>query len=267
MLYELHKLEGVNLPFIFHYNQLQRKTIQNMNWHENLEILFITEGSGKIICDFEATAVECGDIFVVNSNRLHTVESDAELCYYCLIVDTSFCTANGVDPREITFMEKICNDEITQAYKNVVSAFSDTSHLRELKTKTAILSLLLLITEKYVYPPENSQPQSKLFSSIRTAIEYIKANLSSPLSLDEIAAHTGYSRTYFSRKFKALTGYTVVEYINNERCAYARKLLLSGVSVTKCAAEAGFESTSYFTRTYKKIMHKTPASDKGKLTD
>ncbi len=264
MFYEQHKLKGGKFPFIFHYNKIEGAANKNTNWHENLEILFVTGGAGKIICDFEASHVECGDLFVINSNCLHSTEGESCLTYYCLIIDNSFCCSNGIDPREVQFQKKINDCEAARLYYAAVSAFSDTSELRELRVKAAVLSLLLFLSEKHIYAPDRPKNRPKLFSSARVAVEYIKANFTRPLSVDEISAKAGYSRAYFSREFKALTGLTVVEFINCERCTYARTLLLSGASVSESATASGFESASYFNRTYKRVMGHSPISDKNR---
>lgn len=265
MFYEQHGLVGDKLPFIFHHCNIQGSANKNTNWHENLEILLVTEGKGNIVCDFEASDLRSGDMFVINSDCLHSTEGKNLVVYYCLIIDNSFCVSNGIDPRRVQFQKKINDSKANRLFLDVVSAFSDTSALKELHVKSAVLTLLMFLAENHIYSPEKPKIRPKLFSSARVAVEYIKENFRKQLSIDEIAAKAGYSRAYFSREFKALTGLTVVEFINCERCTYARTLLNAGCSVAESAAASGFESSSYFNRTYKRVMGHSPISDKSRV--
>lgn len=267
MLYELHGLDGGKLPFIFHRDTVRLGAGRSTNWHENPEFLFVIGGEGVMTCDFEPSQVRCGDIFVINSDCLHSMNSDSSMTYYCLIVDTSFCLANGLDPRVLTFQRKINDSAAAGLFYAAASAFADVSPLRETKVKAAVLNLLLYLAENHQYAPAVPKARPKMFSSARSAIEYIRAHFTGRVSVDEIAAHTGYSRAYFSREFKNITGCTVVEYINYERCSYARKLLSSGKSVSETAIAAGFDSPSYFTRTYKKVTGRPPVTDRSRSAE
>lgn len=264
MYYELHGLKGGKLPFIFHRDTVYPGESKRANWHENPEFLFVIGGEGTMTCDFEPSHVQCGDLFVVNSDCLHSMSSDSSMTYYCLIADTSFCLANGLDPRTITFQRKINDSAAAGLYCAAVTAFSDPSPLRETKVKAAVLNLLLYLAENHQYAPSTPKPRPKMFSSARSAIEYIRAHFTERISVNTIAAYTGYSRAYFSREFKNITGCTVVEYINYERCSYAKKLLSSGKSVSETALAAGFDSPSYFTRTYKRVTGRSPVLDRSR---
>ncbi|MBR5187528.1 MAG: AraC family ligand binding domain-containing protein, partial [Clostridia bacterium] len=95
------------VPFIFHSDVMDKSTRDYTHWHENLEILCFYEGMGQVYCDSYTTDVKKGDIFVINSERLHMVQSDSEVRYYCLIVDAEFCRQNGIPVGEVVYCEKV----------------------------------------------------------------------------------------------------------------------------------------------------------------
>ena len=94
---------------------------------------------------------------------------------------------------------------------------------------------------------------------LKSTIQYIKKNMKNKISVQELADNVGYSRSYFLQEFKKITGSTVTEYINLQRCKLARELIAGGVPINSAALESGFKSASYFTRTYKKQFGFSPS--------
>ena len=93
--------------------------------------------------------------------------------------------------------------------------------------------------------------------------DYIRASFDKDFSLEDVAAFVGVNKCYLSREFHKYTGYTFVAYVNRTRCKMAQRLLLDGgLSIREVGERCGFESPSYFSRTYKKLMGKTPSSEK-----
>ena len=102
-IYEIHKFSDPQLPFILHIGSKIRNQPQNipLNWHENVEIFSILEGSGVLAYDDQRIPIRAGDIAVINSNHLHGVGSNGDLVTHCLIIDRQFCLSNFIDTNEI----------------------------------------------------------------------------------------------------------------------------------------------------------------------
>jgi len=98
--------------------------------------------------------------------------------------------------------------------------------------------------------------------NVKEAIRYIKENYSKNIGVKDICQAAGLSRAYFSRIFKQITGFTVVNYVNLVRCQSAAKMLRTGKYKVKTVAEqCGFTNYSYFSLTYKKVMGKLPTDE------
>ena len=262
MKYEMHKLGARKLPFIFHYDEMNADIQDYTHWHENLEILWFREGEGCAVCDYRRTDVKKDDIFVINSEKLHMIESDSLVRYYCFIVDVDFCLENGIDIREMTFEARIDDEKVSDAYSRLVDAFASEDELREARIKSCALSLLLSIAERHTLHEDESEQSDPHLQNVKQAIKYIKENFQKSITLDSISEAAGLSRAYFSREFRRITGYTVTNYVNYIRCQNAAKLLKSGrYRVNAAAAECGFENMSYFARTYKKLTGSLPSDD------
>ncbi len=80
------------------------------------------------------------------------------------------------------------------------------------------------------------------------------------IEIEEIAALSHFSKPAFCRYFKKMTRLTFTQFVNHYRIDKAKKLLLSGKNVTETCFSSGFESLSYFNRTFKKITGTNPIS-------
>ena len=69
----------------------------------------------------------------------------------------------------------------------------------------------------------------------------------------------GMRDTYFSRRFKEVTGLGFREYLLNVRIQHSMQMLLkSELSVTQIATACGFSDGNYFGDIFKKITGKSP---------
>jgi len=94
---------------------------------------------------------------------------------------------------------------------------------------------------------------------VRLAVSYICANFSEKITVDTLASISGFSKYYFLREFKRITGETPVAFLNRIRCENATRLLKSGdFSVSEVCEQCGFENLSYFGKTFKKYYGMSP---------
>lgn len=263
MKYEEHSFGEGRLPFIFRCDTMYGGDRDFTHWHENIEILCFLEGEGRVICDFRKEEVEAGDLYVINSERLHMIESDDRVKYYCLIPDTDFCERNGIG-RDLLYRSKIKDPLLLKKYGDVVKSYAEQSEFRETRIRIAVLQLLLTLAEEFQAKGEEKADDAiPHLQNIKEAIRYLKIHFQEPVSVKNAARAAGLSEAYFSREFHRITGFTPIRYLNLVRCQYAGKLLRSGkYKIHECAGEAGFENLSYFTKTYKKIMGVLPSEEK-----
>lgn len=103
------------------------------------------------------------------------------------------------------------------------------------------------------------QGQQKDSPAIAQARSYIRDHSDDSMSLAAVAHVVNMSATYFSEKFKEMTGINFVEYVARTRIEKARNLLLNpNRRVSEVAFEVGFQSLSQFNRTFKKVTGKAP---------
>lgn len=113
---------------------------------------------------------------------------------------------------------------------------------------------LLIFIDKYT---NDEKPVSSDFAY--SALEYINNHISENIGIDSICKHLHMSKYHFCRKFKSVTGLSVMEYILKTRIAKAKTLLEDkNPAVTDIAVKCGFSGISYFCRVFKEQTGKTP---------
>ncbi len=113
--------------------------------------------------------------------------------------------------------------------------------------------------DDYVSRVQEVKRNTQVSNLIRHSCEYIKSHLTETISIDELAAQSGYTKYYFSHKFKKEMGCSVSDYILKEKIEQA-KLLLSGTSqgIQSISDELAFSNRSYFYTCFQKITGMSP---------
>jgi AraC family transcriptional regulator len=98
-------------------------------------------------------------------------------------------------------------------------------------------------------------------ASIDRIDEFIRANLSRQITLDQLASLCALSRFHFLRAFKNSTGETPYQRVLRRRVELAHELLASGdLAVGEVARSVGFRNPSRFIEAYRAAMGVTPGS-------
>ncbi len=237
------------------------------NWHENVEFFLVTGGTGAMQYGRDTLPLSKGDIVLVNSGVLHRPYSIEGLDYYFIIVDESFCKENGLDIASVSFVQHLRSRTTEKLFLCVAEAEEryedDASPLAAARLRLAVLHLLIDLFEHHVTSTDGSERAASLSERyIKEAMGFINEHYTERMTLQMIASFLGVSRCHLSREFKRITGQTVLEYINVLRCKRAELLLSCGKSATVAALDCGFESLSYFSRTYKRLMGSSPSKSR-----
>ncbi len=96
-------------------------------------------------------------------------------------------------------------------------------------------------------------------AALRRVLERMQ-DFSADLSLNALAAESGYSRRHFLRMFERATGYTPHRYLLQLRLQRAKELLQKkSVPLIDVAAYSGFSSQSHMSRIFRRFYGSTPA--------
>jgi AraC-like DNA-binding protein len=94
---------------------------------------------------------------------------------------------------------------------------------------------------------------------IESVMSYIEKHYTDDFTLESLAQRVGLTASYFSRIFKERAGFPVFEYINRIRiqraCIYLKR---SNAPIIDIAYKTGYKNLSFFNRTFKKVISRSP---------
>ena len=105
-------------------------------------------------------------------------------------------------------------------------------------------------------PGSHRQQTMAVFLDVCT---YISTHCAQKLTLENVAAYSGYSKYHFARMFKAYSGMSFYDFFLRQRVLLCEKLLSDPtLSVTEVALRSGFGSIATFNRIFKQYEKMTP---------
>lgn len=218
------------------------------HWHEHIEIQCFFSGKGLLETDDGIFRLAEGDIAVINSGVLHKCVSGFG-SWGCIILPPSFSDCAG-----IKFHTKINDERIFRLF-GIIYRLAEEKPAGYLHAVRGYACLILSrLIEKHKKEEKNIESENTA-----AALEFIKCHYREKIALCDIASALHLSGGYLSRKFKADTGMTTMECINELRMKKAAELLVStDMNITETAEKCGFDDPNYFARLFKKNFGKTP---------
>lgn len=128
--------------------------------------------------------------------------------------------------------------------------------------RSLVSQLLLLLCKHHSHPSKQNDCHDRHDRGIlytKQAIDYIHAACDKDFSLEDVASFVGISKYYLSREFHRYTGYPFVAYVNRTRCKKAQQMLADErLEIQEIAKHCGFESASYFARSFRHYIGMSP---------
>lgn len=91
-------------------------------------------------------------------------------------------------------------------------------------------------------------------------IKYVKANVSENIKSEDVADRIGMSRSYFSTRFREMTGETFHSFLIGQKLREAKRRIEEGTdSITMIASDLGYDHFHYFTKMFLKQYGCTPS--------
>jgi AraC-like DNA-binding protein len=153
------------------------------------------------------------------------------------------------------------NRVVVDRVLDVLAARTDDQETTERHARALIA--LLADADKHdsvpvAFPDTSSSSEA---DRVRMAVQFLESRSSGPVSLDEVAAHVGWSKWHCARVFKRHTGTGIAEFCRRVRVKRARRLLAdSRLTVKEVAAAAGFTHASDLTRCFVRAYGLSPTS-------
>lgn len=246
------------------------------HFHREFEFFVMKKGSGKLYIDDVEYRINEGDAVFINSEALHvgvnTDDGYAE--FFAIVFAPEMLGSFGDDLimnkyvlpvlyKKVAFQEIYNGDEIWQ--KKVITLLTDIHEAYRLAEAGYELKIKAMLMEAWQLCFVNSSKKldgdtaDRAVEDMKRVFAYINEEYSSPLSLEDMAAKTNMSRGYFCRRFSEIMHITPFEYLMRVRIENSCRMLTENtLTVGEIALRCGFNSFSYFSKTFKRFTGCTP---------
>ena len=254
--------------------------------HKYIQINYVNRGSGYHIINNQKIDIFKGDIFIIPPYVPHVIISNSDMNLE--IIEFEFST-NFILPShekygdsssylDFAYLEPFMvveeqvkprfnldenfQEEVEKIFDEVLFEFHQKNAGYELMAKALLLKLLIITGRAYTGAIKGTETE-KIFNKYKDVVvkaqEFLKKNYDKNITLNEISKAVSYSKSHFSYLFKAVTGLTVVEYLNKIRIERAIELLKStDKNIVEISYEVGYNSVANFNKNFKSITGLTP---------
>jgi AraC-like DNA-binding protein len=250
-------------------------------------IYFINEGSGEIWDQSKTLLLEPGYLYIIPSFTLCNLGCSDHLTQY--FVQFFEESADGVSlfahyrtiqkiqatPMEINLFSRLLeinpgrginrSDDPKVYEKNIFyKEYQELNNQQNISSYLETQGILLQLVSRFLHSQFHQQRKIDL-STVKMVetVSYILVHLKEELSVSLLASLANQNVDYFSRAFKSYTGERPAKYIIEKRIERAQHLLAtSRMSYSEIAFQTGFDSLSYFSKTFKKLVGMSPRAYK-----
>ena len=220
--------------------------------------------SGVVQC-LQANRIEylrSGDILIASCNapiRLNQVSrSKWEYMYLVYNGDHAKFLYNMIRTKNNVFRVNPPSTMVNLMMQLIAVNYDDSSYSNMQASALVHQALMTLYTSSQeILKAKSMIPVQD--SHVNAAINYITENYKKELTVDAICSKVGFTKYYFCRIFKEITGETIHNFVNQFRINKAKDLLTySKLSVTAISADVGYSNLVTFSRLFKKETGMTP---------
>lgn len=244
------------------------------HFHNEYEIYYLLRGERRYIIGKNMYTVKKGSLVFIDRNQIHRTDKVDDPVHERILILFNeykikpFFELSGVNISDF-YESNFGVVELDTAGQQFVEHLLFTM-LDEMKHKArgydSLVRMKLMELLLYVIrlKPANSLSQPAVIRSakhkqVSEVVDYIYEEYRRPLSLEGLSKQFYTSKSYLSRIFKEVTGYTVNEYINVRRIKQAKLLLeTSDMNITELTAATGYDSITYFEKVFRKYTGISP---------
>ncbi|WP_087065134.1 helix-turn-helix transcriptional regulator [Intestinibacillus massiliensis] len=257
--------QAPQLVFVSDVETAYSKMALPLHSHAHLiEIAYVYKGSGTHFIGSRSYTVREGDILIFNAGVVHDDSSlpdsvEGLICLGFTGLQIDGLPENHLIPPDAAAVVSTGEHmaEAAALFRMVYRQMEDGRELCEDFCNAALRAILLLLRQLLGSGEERlCGKEHELVGSIKA---YIDRNYAEPLTLSGIADVFYINPYYASHIFKAVTGYSPIQYITRRRIGEAQSLLtFTSHSVTEVAAMVGYDNPNYFSTVFSKLVGMSP---------
>ncbi|QYM78883.1 AraC family transcriptional regulator [Horticoccus luteus] len=233
------------------------------NYHHRFELVIPLRQPGRIHVDGADYALAPGHAFLIFPHQFHHYLDLADGALTWLFITFELTNPALVQPlrnapRALGAADAAALEELLDAQ---LAAATDAN--RDFEVIIRVSSLLQRLLGAPVArdarsgEPAKAKVQGEILQSIN---RYVRAHINEPLTIADLAKHTGYSISHLRAVFRRELGVSLGGYMRDSRLSLGTSLLAAPgrESIERIAQACGFASIFAFSRAFKRAMGVSP---------
>lgn len=238
-----------------------RKHRYRRHSHFGYVVGVVVKGAEAFFCRGEIHTAGPGDVILVNPQSQHDGEAASEFGWAYRVIypreDHFMTVANTTTPPR--FRLSVVHDPELAAriadFHNAVETGSDL-----ITTQLAWANILFDLVNRHSENRPTEEFGREDSSRIARIEEILREHAVDGISLEEVAAHVGWSQWHIVRSFKKAKGVSPHAFLLDCRLRQAKSLIDAGEPLAMASAAAGFVDQSHLTRHFVRAYGFTPGS-------
>ena len=238
--------------------------------HSYYELYYMQEGACRVFVLDRLYEMHKGDLLLIAPGEYHivtyeqkglhdryTVYFDSEKLPAAVLAYLPFLPGEGQRASHF-LIPPVWEEEMNHLLTRLLEYYRTNTPLSELMVDR-LFQVFMLYLGQHAVMVDPAVRQDATASAVENAARFITARFQEDLTLEEVAAQAGFTPSYFSRKFKEVTGVGFRDLLLHTRLLEAERLLrTTTLSVTDISRQCGFSSGNYFGDAFRSLYHMSP---------
>lgn len=248
--YEQSVLSGRSQVSVQRYEGLQNLP----HWHIESELIFAEKGSAEVMTDNNLYGLSEGYCVFIRSGAVHYIKAESDSVISVMKIDSQLISA------EFGTLAPICpllenKYDVSDTFEKIRQEISNGEKYYEVICS----GLALALTAEIFRSEKTSSAENSSGSGAYKKLLRLISERFADITFDEAAEIMCFSKPYFSKYFRRMSGMTFSEYLNIVRVSEAVKMLSKGgMSAGETAVAAGFGTIRSFNRVFRQYTGFTP---------
>lgn len=223
--------------------------------------IYITEGTGTLYIQGNATPLVKGLLCVLLAGRSHriSVDPDQKMTLQWCHFHSSYEDRDLYRTLKIpSYIPMIDEEGTSRLFDLICQQLLEDKLTSRLRIKATMLEIISNYLDSLPQKAEEEAPSEDL-QKIDIILQYIDEHLADNITVEDLAKQVYLHPNYFIVFFKGILGHSPIQYVNLRRMEIAKNLLLTpGSNVSAVAKKVGMQ-IYYFSRMFKAHTGLTPS--------
>jgi AraC-like DNA-binding protein len=230
--------------------------------HQTYAVGMVHYGANRFSCRGTTHIAPAGTLCTVTVGETHTCQVSDGMAYRCLYPDIALLNEVADDlagrPADtILALPPVIDDPDLFGLVGSLFAAQEAAAPR-LTRQSLLLRLVARVVTRHAAERPPVRPLSPDLRRLARVRDYLAANLTSNISLEDLAMVADLRRFRLLRSFAKVYGLPPHAYLTQLRIWAAKAMILDGTPLAETAAAVGFADQSHLSRHFRKIVGVTP---------